>query len=468
MDTLSSVLWVAPVLIAAAFLVTGLRGAFAETRKPPRLASKAGEGRHWTPPLPHESGTLEETLAEEGLGTRSELATLASAFPSRSILLTLVEQGRIDERRFTSIWARHSGLESIVVTPEDIPAEMLALWPESLARRHRAMPLDSSPKGGIAFAFVEPPGRHALKEIETLTGKRINPALITPANLLSLCDAIYPGLTLKKRSSPFQQAFDSLRDGEKQAVRHFQMTRRISLGEALGHHGAFTPSELGEINSAALEADHVPMDALTLSIPLLRALTPLFCELHGILPLNNGSLAINHHRHPHTTAKIQEILGSAFTFQTSTPMAFMRLWRNFTALRFPQDTLMDHLVAVELLTITHAEHIREARRLLAEPIDRVLLKLGLASPRQIFHAIRTTSALEITRQPVPPTDTLVGVLDEEHRTRSGIQPVHSDDAGVTFHIARLPSPDDATEIMHRCDGCAWKFELSPALLDTPS
>lgn len=407
---------------------------------------------------------LEEILISEGLGSLEELKALQGSTPAVSLPGILLEQERIDERRFTAIWSRASGLEQIIATPEDIDPE--TLWPESTARRWNAIPVERVANGKTTVAFVEPPGRESLRAAEQHLGCTILPRLITPSNLASLCDTIYPGRVLRHRRIPFQPLFDSLDQPTRRSVREIQMSQRVSIGSALERLAVLPRHELREINALACGAAPADTADSTLGIPFLRTLTPLFCELHGILPLNNGAIAINHPPHPETTAKIHDILGDAVSFQCDTPEAFSSLWNDFTALRFSQDALLEHLLGLEIISIANAERLREARKLLGEPIDKVLLRLALASPCQIFHAIRSTSTLDIAGNDAP-ADCIEDILTDDQRTHTGMKPFSGSPTGVVFHTTRLPSPHDSMLIMRRCEGVPWKFELSTAWRDSP-
>lgn len=467
MDALSSLLVALPVLGAFALIAAVWQTVAPNIGKffkaSPHQLVRAGMRPH-APTIeapPNRHGALEDILVSEGLATRRELGDIHESIPSRSTLSVLLERKRIDEHRFTSIWARVSGLVPTVVTPEDIDPELVDRWPETLAHRFHAMPVASNPKKGIAVAFVEPPDRQTIKAVEQLLGASISACLLPPTNLASIRDEIYPGRILGRRRIACEVLLDSLDTRTRRSVRETQMSLRCPLAEALERLSIVPHEELRQINALAHGSEPVDTSELTIGIPLLRTLSPLFCELHGILPLNNGGLAINHPLHPDTAARVRDILGDAATFQSDTPMAFAALWRDFTALRFSQDALVEHLLSVEILSIANAQRIREARRLLSEPVDRVLIRLSLATPRQIFHAIRSTSSLDIAGESLPPVDSIRDILAEDHRERSGIQPTQADATGVSFQTARLPSPEDSLEIMRRCNGVSWKFELSP-------
>ncbi len=472
MDALASLLVVLPILGAFAFFAAGWHTAPPDIRKlfgqsrPPRAGQQEiihGAALHARPSA---STQLMDILVAEGFGSQGDLQRLQESSTARSALAALLEHERIDEPRFTAIWSRASGLSPMVATPEDLDPQLIELWPESIANQYRAMPMERTPRRGVTIAFVEPPERDALKSLERHFQASVSARLFSPSNFTALCDGIYPARVLQRRRIPFQPLFESLDPGTRRSIREAQMTRRCTLGEALELLSLRTPQEIREINALALGADPVDTSELTLGIPLLRTLTPLFCELHGILPLNNGALAVNHHLHSSTSKKIHDILGDAAVFQSDTPAAFSRLWREFTALRFSQDALVEHLLSVEILSIANAQRIREARRLLAEPLDRVLIRLSLATPRQIFHAIRSTSALDVAGDFTSQDEGVVDILAADHRKHSGISPRRAGSSGVTFHTARLPYPADTGEIMRRCDGVPWNFELATAWRDS--
>jgi hypothetical protein len=469
MDVLISLAYALPLLAALALIASCWTCGPLKQRKNLLHTWKALGARLQIRPsfLEGESGkdinSLDDILIAEGLGARREFETLRESSPTRSTLSVLLELNRIDERRFTSIWSRVSGFESTIVIPEDIDPSLMDQWPESTAKKYQAIPISSSPHRKISVAFVEPPSTERLRIIEKKLGEVVIPRLIPPSNLASLCDEIYPERIFGHRRIPFKALLDSLDTKGQRSAREIQMRNRCSLGEALQKLSIRTDEELREINALAIGTEPTDLSTLTLGMPLLRTLTPLFCELHGILPLSNGALAINHTLHSDTNASILNILGSTTIFQSDTPSAFSKLWKDFTALRFSQDIFLDHLLSVEILSIANAERIREARRLLKEPLDRVLLRLGLANSQQIFHAIRTTSELEIADQSESKTPPIEGILSLEQSARSGIVVNKISRMGVTCHTARLPSPTDPCEIMRRCDGIPWKFELSPAM-----
>lgn len=472
MDALASLLVVLPILGAFAFFAAGwhisppdIRKLLNQSRPTRAKQQKTCHGAALQARLSARP-ELTDMLVAEGLGSRSDLETIQGASNARSALAALLEQKQIDEPRFTAIWSRASGLSAVIATPEDVDPQLIDLWPESLARQYRAMPMERTPRRGLTLAFVEPPERDNIKSLERHFHAQVTPRLFSPSNFNALCDGIYPARVLQPLRIPFKPLFESLAPETRRTIRETQMTRRCQLGEALELLSVRTPQEIREINALALGAEPVDTSELTLGIPLLRTLTPLFCELHGILPLNNGALAVNHHLHPATLEKIREILGDAAVLQSDTPAAFSRLWQEFTALRFSQDALVEHLLSVETLSFANAQRIREARRLLAEPLDRVLLRLSLATPRQIFHAIRSTSALDVDRNPPLRDHGVQDILSADQRMHSGIAPHQADSHGVTFHTARLPNPADPGEIMRRCDGIPWSFQLAPEWRDS--
>ena len=419
------------------------------------------------PRFAHPNNTLENILTTEGVGSIKEYGAIKDSFPTRPALSVLMEKKGIDDTRFVSIWSRASGLESVVLTPEDIDDRLMDGWSEEMANEYRAIPITWDGGGKISMAFTEPPSPSSLKGLQRHFDRPVSVRLLSPNNLASLCDEIYPDRVLQHRHHQLRGLLASLDTKARRETREKQMTLHCSLPEAFEHMSLKSRDEVREINALANGAIPKDLSQMTLGVPLLKTLTPLFCELHGILPLHNGSIAINNRPHPHTISKIQDIIGEeSLTFVSDTPVSFMEMWRDFSTLRFSQDTLLEQLVLLDLVSITQAEQIRDARRLLDEPIDRLLVQLNLVPKNQVFHAIRATSSLDMV------TDRVAGepmaILPRDRSDRIGLRTRHLTKQGITFQTSRLPSPGESSMVMRRCGGIPWKFELSTALRDLPS
>ena len=82
-------------------------------------------GENVDPRFDHPNDTLETILTTEGIGTIKEYGAIKDSFPNRPALSVLMERKGIDDKRFVSIWSRASGLESVVLTPEDIDGGLI-------------------------------------------------------------------------------------------------------------------------------------------------------------------------------------------------------------------------------------------------------------------------------------------------------------------------------------------------------
>ena len=407
--------------------------------------------------------SIEDLLVDEGLISRPELEGILAKNKGRSAPLALLQMQLIDEDQFTEVWGRFSGIKSLIVTPEDIESAQLERWPEREAVRFRAIPAPSGREDDVAFAFVEPPSADDIREIAKSYGSPVEARLLTPSNFTALRHFVYPRRVLDGQpQNPLEAQFIELSDQDRRRVREFQMTRRRSLSDAMIHLGLIKADEVRKIYAQSLEVDGTNFSKLTIGVALMKSLGPLFCEVHGLLPLNDGTLGIMNPLHPDIRERIVETLGPEIRFCCDTPPAFMTMWHDFMVLRFSQDALLEYLIETGILLQEHATRVRQMQRLIAGPADRLLLQLGLISRKQMVQAIRQTSGLQVAEALEHPT----GLEAEEllapgFSQSSGISIHQIRDDGITFRVTNLPTEDDIRELMERCAGMPLKFEFDP-------
>ena len=223
-----------------------------------------------------------------------------------------------------------------------------------------------------------------------------------------------------------------------------------------------SPEKVRRLVAGDLGVSEADFSRLTISVSLIKALGPVFCELHGLIPLSDGTIGIVNPIHPNVGLRINEILGSEVSFCADTPPAFARLHHDLTALRFGEDALMDYFVDAEELTRDHAVRIRDMRRLIAGPVDRLLVQLGLVKQTKIIKALRQISGLATASAAEGPS----GLEAEEllapgFAERTGVVVHQIRDSGITFRISGLLSQADLQEISERCAGMPIEFQLSP-------
>jgi len=405
--------------------------------------------------------SIEELLVDEGLVTREDLDKILEKNKGSSAPRALLQMQLMDEEQFTSVWKRFSGLKSCVVTPEDVPLAELNRWQESDAVRFGGMPCAEAEDGSSLFGFVEPPKPEDLGEIAAIFGAPVEARLIPPSNFISLRNTIYPRRVLQSQPlCPLEGVFQALSASDQRKVREFQMTRRRTLSDAMMHLGFIPATEVRRHYSESLGIEAADFTKLTLSISIMRTLGPLFCEVHGLLPLNDGSIGVMNPIHPDTIARIQGLLGSAIPFRVDTPSAFMKMWHDFMVLQFSQDFLMENLVESKVLLSDHAVRVKKMQRLIEGPVDRLLVQLGLVNKKQLFQAMRQTSGLEVAQA----GDAPIGLEAEEllapgFAARSGIVIHQIRDDGITFRLTNLPSESDLIEVTERCAGMPVSFKI---------
>jgi hypothetical protein len=131
-------------------------------------------------------------------------------------------------------------------------------------------------------------------------------------------------------------------------------------------------------------------------------------------------------------------------------------------LRFGEDALIEYFVDADELTREHAMRIRDMRRVISGPVDRLLIQLGLVKQPKVLKALRQTSGLAMASGSEKP----VGLEAEEllcpgFSERAGVAVQQIRDSGIIFRINGLLSEADLHEITERCAGMPFEFQLSP-------
>lgn len=407
--------------------------------------------------------SVEDLLVEEGLVSKTELEKILLEKKGMTAPQAMLDMQLIDEDQFTGVWSRHSGLKPIVVIPEDIDTGQLSRWSESQALRFHAMPAPAGGDGVAVFGFVEPPDEEKLRSVAESFGLPVEARLLMPSNFTSLRHTIYPGNVLDGQPvNPLARAFQALPEKDRHKVREFQMTRRRSLADAMIQLGYSRADEVRKEYADALNARGADFSKLTISVAMLKSLGALFCEIHGLLPLNNASIGISNPLHPAVRDRITSILGPNIPFCTDTPPAFMKMWSDMLALRFAEAALMDFFIDAGVLIQEHANRVRDMQRLISGPVDRLLIQLGLVSKKQMHQALRQTTGLDVATD----TETTPGLEAEEllapgFGRLSGFAVHQIRDAGITLRIKGLPTREEIREVMERCTGMPIKYELNP-------
>ncbi|MEI8294287.1 MAG: glycosyltransferase [bacterium] len=408
------------------------------------------------------SRSVEDLLVEDGYVSRPELQQILNQHKGLSAPRALLDMQLIDEDQFLDIWSRFARLQPETLTPEDISLESLECWSEAHAVRFQAMPTTVGEDGALAFAFTEPPSESDLQTVAELAGAPVEARLFRPSNLSALRNTIYPARVLDGQPrQPLAEEFQALSENDRRRVRQFQMTRSRSLADAMISLRLVSPEKVRRLVAVDLGVAEADFSRLTISISLIKALGPVFCELHGLIPLSDGSIGVTNPVHPGAMTHISDILGSEVSFCADTPPAFVKLHHHLAALRFGEDALVEYFVEAGELTREHAIRIRDMRRLISSPVDRLLIQLGLAKAPKVLKALRQISGLATVAESLEPN----GLEAEEllapgfsERTGAIVHQIR--DSGITFRIAGLLAESDLREIATRCAGMPLEFQLN--------
>jgi len=407
--------------------------------------------------------SVEDLLVDEGYVSRPELQDILGKHRGLSAPRALLDMQLIDEDQFLDIWSRFSRLKPEIITPEDIAPASLDIWSEAQAVRFHAMPAIMTDDGEQVVAFTEPPSQENLQAVAEIVGVPIEPRLFRPSNLSALRNAIYPARLLDGQARhPLAEEFEALSAQERRRVRHFQMTRSRSLADAMLGLRLISPEKVRRLVASDLGVEEADFSRLTISVSLIKALGAIFCELHGLVPLSNGTIGISNPVHPGVDAHVREILGTEVPFCADTPPAVAKLRHDLAKLRFGEDSLVEYFVEAEQLTRDQAVRIRDMRRLIDGSVDRLLVQLGLVKQPEVTKALRQISGLSTTSGAGKP----VGLEAEEllapgFSDRTGVFVHQIRDSGITFRMDSLLTEADLQELGERCAGMPVEFQINP-------
>jgi hypothetical protein len=294
-------------------------------------------------------------------------------------------------------------------------------------------------------------------------GVPLQPRLFRPSNFSALRNAIYPARLLDGQArQPLAEEFESLSEQDRRRVRQFQMTRSRSLADAMLGLRLISPEKVRRLVAGDLGVAEADFSRLTISVSLIKALGATFCELHGLVPLSNGTIGISNPVHPGVDEHVRGILGGEVPFCADTPPALAKIRNDLAKLRFGEDALIEYFVDAGQLTRDHAVRIRDMRRLIASPVDRLLVQLGLVKQAELIKALRQISGLSTAAEIGKP----VGLEAEEllspgFSDRTGVVVHQIRNTGITFRMGGLLSEADLQEICERCSGMPVEFQINP-------
>jgi type IV pilus assembly protein PilB len=135
---------------------------------------------------------LGELLVAEGIISQEQLhEALREHRRSKERLgSVLARRGLVTEERLVEVLSREHGLPSVDVRQQPIPADILALVPAHIARKHEVLPL-SRVEGALTVAMSDPTNVVAMDEIAATTRLTVLPVIAVGAAIRAAIDRHY-------------------------------------------------------------------------------------------------------------------------------------------------------------------------------------------------------------------------------------------------------------------------------------
>jgi type IV pilus assembly protein PilB len=164
---------------------------------------------------------LGEMLIAEGLLSREQLERALSEQKQHggrigSILKAL---GSVKEEDIIKVLGKQMGIQHMPLTSVIIDPQVVKIIPETLARRHQAVPVFEKEKV-LTLAMVDPLNVFAIDDIQQATGMRIQPVVSTEGDVLKAIDRYYSA------TSTMQEA---VREADVQGFGTVEISQTIDL-----------------------------------------------------------------------------------------------------------------------------------------------------------------------------------------------------------------------------------------------
>jgi type IV pilus assembly protein PilB len=161
----------------------------------PGMLDPASSGRPGIAPSVRKRASrarLGELLVAEGIISQDQLhEALREHRRSKERLGTvLARRGLVTEERLVEVLSREHGLPSVDVRQQPIPADILALVPAHIARKHEVLPL-SRMDGALTVAMSDPTNVVAMDEIAATTRLSVLPVIAAGAAIRAAIDRHY-------------------------------------------------------------------------------------------------------------------------------------------------------------------------------------------------------------------------------------------------------------------------------------
>jgi bacteriophage N4 adsorption protein B len=406
--------------------------------------------------------SIEDLLVEDGFVTREQIFDAVRLAGGASVPFALLRMGLLSEEDFTSVWAKHSGLDVRFINPYQIPDSLLSGFLERQSVELRAVPVGQE-NGRITLAFHEPPSAEQLEALQPRFGGAVLPVLARGSNLAFARNRAYPRLVLGG-SAVVNLPEKFHRSGSLDAVVFLdalssQQAGRHSLADVVVDMALLSEGEARRAWAEVLGCPPSTQAQLTIDRePYYRA-GPFFWWLHRLLPVQNNKIAIASRCHPGMVAWLAERMGQPPAFVAELPRKLEVAAKHSGMDLDPEQLLINSLGDKGLLKSEDLAQIKTARGLITDPLSNWLLLRKAVTEEQLNETFLEVcylpraagwEAAEVRR--------LAPVLPPGFPEETGCYCLEECGGNVRLGLARIPAAESVRQVYDRLAGCSLFFQ----------
>jgi len=403
--------------------------------------------------------TIEDLLIEEGLVTQEQIVRALKLEKGGSAPLSLLRMGLLDENQFTSIWAKHSGLATRLIDPDQIPISILERFDESKSLRHQTIPA-AEIEQRLQMVFLEPPTSAELANLSRELRMTLEPFLGLPSSIAFARNRAYPRLLLApSRLARLTERIRSKVDETLYLGTALDEERtRQALVDLVVDRGLLKTDEARNLWAECLE--YPPFEAADTAINMewLRKIGAGFWWLHRMLPSDSGLIITASPVHPELGSWLTSTLQSEIRFEAELPRRLELAGRSGVEID-PDRLLIDSLTRKNILSRDQVAKIAALQQLTTDPASNFLLLHRMATAEQLHRAF-----LDICN--LPPADRfdetevkrLRAIFPPGFAAENGCYPLAVTGDAIRLGLSQMPSPGTLRQIHHRLAGYALFFQ----------
>lgn len=407
--------------------------------------------------------TIEDLLVEEGLVTHEQIVRALQVERAGSAPLCLLRMGLLEEKQFTAIWARHSGLGIRLVDPDQVSPAILKKFSEALSLKHEAMPA-AEVEGRLMMVFREPPANGQTADLSRELRLPIQPFLAPPSNIAFARARSYPRLLLPPSklaslSGRFKEAARIDSSAFLAAMTEQQLTGQ-SLPEILVDKGLLPLAEARRLWSECLGCPAFEGAELNVDAESFHQFGPVFWWLHRMLPMEPGRVVTAFPPHPEAGRLLSKKTGLPSNFAAELPRRLELTARARGWEADPDQLLLDSLTAKGLIRKEQFPSLGTLRQLTSDSISHWLLLQKAISEEQLRSAFIEVSRLPIAEDvDANEVRKLLPIFPPGFPAEHGCYPLAVSDTSIRLGLAEIPSRATLQNIYTRLAGYSLYFQV---------